>query len=182
MAEPLEPLATSADLTKFRSGDPDTIMRQVGAGVREWCGWHIAPSITQTVRVDGAGGRSLWLPTLLITAVTAITNDGQALDVDADIDWSADGWIELRHRCWSHRPRSIEVTMTHGHVSTPENLVGLIAQIASRAVSSPTGTVREQAGSVSLQHGLTAPGVAGGIALLQHEVDLLDAYALPPRP
>jgi len=70
--------------------------------------------------------------------------------------------------------------MTHGYDEIPADLVELAVSLALRAAASPTGAISESAGQVSLTFG-TFNGVAGGLALLAHEKDLLSAYKLPPR-
>jgi len=84
---------TVPDLEAFRSGDDAAIVRQTQAAIRRYCGWHIAPSITETITLDGDGSRHLWLPSLHVTAVTAVTNGDTVLDVSSDLDWSESGYV-----------------------------------------------------------------------------------------
>ena len=37
------------------------------AAVRAYCGWHIAPSLSETLVLDGTGARAFILPTLHLT-------------------------------------------------------------------------------------------------------------------
>lgn len=169
-----------ADLEAYLAGDQDAMVRQAQAAIRRYCGWHVAPSLTETLTLDGTGSRHLWLPSLHVIDVTAASNDGEDVALD-DLDWSEAGYLELRCGHWCRRPRSIEVTLEHGFEEGPDDLVEVAAAIAARAISSPSGATREQAGQVSFQWGTVAPGVAGSVALLQHERDILDHYKLPPR-
>ena len=54
--------------------------------VRGYCEWHIAPSVTETLTLDGPGGSVLHLPSAHVTAVASVTNDGAVI---ADPQWSA---------------------------------------------------------------------------------------------
>ena len=48
---------------------PQWWVRAAQGAVRRYCGWHVAPSITETLRLDGYGGRVLTLPSKHITAI-----------------------------------------------------------------------------------------------------------------
>ena len=62
------------------------------------CGWHVTPSWTHTIRVDGYGGGTLILPSIRVTDIGASEFDG--IDHADDIDWSEKGTVVLRHaRC-----------------------------------------------------------------------------------
>lgn len=169
---------SAGDLAKYRDGDDTAILRQVQAAIRRWCGWHIAPAVTETLTLDGDGSRHLSLPSLYVTEIAAITHRGVELD-PADVDWSESGYIELRHGRWTDRPRQITVTLTHGYPDIPEDVVELAVSLAARAAASPAGALSESAGGVSLTFG-SWNGVAGGIALLSHEKELLSEYRIPP--
>lgn len=171
-------LVTPADLAAYRSGDPAAIVAQVQAAIRRYCGWHIAPSVTETVIVDGTGSRHLWLPTLHATAISEVKSDGAVMDV-LSLDWSASGYVESRCDRFSCRPRGVEVTMTHGYVDIPADIVGVAVGIADR-MRATGGVRREAAGAVSLDFA-TFNGALGSIALMQTETDLLNAYRLPAR-
>lgn len=170
------------DLDKYTSGDEQAIIEQVQAAVRSYLKWHLSPEITETVTLDGDGSNYLWLQSLNVTGVTSVTNEGTVLTSD-DYDWSANGYLKLTGWCdyWSTRPRQVVVTFTHGFSEPPADVVGVVAAIASRAATSPTGTTSEQAGQVRLTYG-TFNGVSGGVALLQHERDILNVYRIPARP
>lgn len=182
----LVPLADSSDLANYRSRDANSILRQVSAAVRAYCHWHIAPVQSETWTLDGSGTRFLWLPTLRVVSIESITNNGVAVDLTT-VDTSKSGYLVLRCdvssalHCWSHRPGGIVIQLHHGLDDIPDELVELTMAVALRAVSSPTGIVREQAGAVSAEYALVAPGVSGGIAFLQHEKALLAPYRLAQR-
>lgn len=46
------------------------------AAIRRYCGWHVAPSVTRTIRLDGHGGDSLLLPSKHVTALSSLKLDG----------------------------------------------------------------------------------------------------------
>lgn len=172
------PLAIETDLSDFQAGDPLKMLEWVSAVIRAYCGWHIAPVLTETLHVDGEGSRHLWLPSLHVTGVAEVKNNGEVVDPD-QYDWSESGYLELRCGHFSTRPRGIEVTLTHGYDTAPGDLVEATVSIASRS-GDTGGTVMERAGQVQVSFG-TFNGVSGGVALLDHEKAVLAPYKLPPR-
>lgn len=148
------------------------------AAVRSYCGWHIAPVIVEDLVLDGSGTSTLFLKTLRLKDVTAAEVSGTVLDL-LTLEWSEAGYLR-RYGTWPDRLRSVKVTAQHGFESAPE-VAGIVRAIAARASASPTGVVREQAGAVSIGFSLTAPGVSGGVVLMDHERRQLDKYRLPGR-
>lgn len=173
-----DPLATPQDLTDFQSADPAKMIEWVSSVIRGYCGWHIAPPITETIRIDGEGSRHLWLPSLKVLEVLEVKNNGEVLSEDC-YDWSPSGYLELRSGHFSTRPRGIEVKLNHGFAETPGAVVEATVSIASRS-GDTGGNVMERAGQVQVSFA-TFNGVSGGVALLQHEKDVLAPYKLPPR-
>lgn len=117
------------------SGTPDSWAAAVEA-IRGYCGWHIAPVVTEDVVLNGDGGDVLFLPTMRLVSLTAVTSDGTAA---TDLEWSESGMVR-GHR-WSSKFRGIAATMTHGHDEWPPELAALandIVKAASREGSSMT--------------------------------------------
>jgi len=147
------------------------------AGIRRYCGWHVAPKVTETLRFDGPGGNLLLLPSLRVVAVSSVTVRGVELDEDA-FEWSEKGMLRRLGGCWPTRFRSVEVTLEHGFETAPD-LVQIVQQVVANAISSPMGATREQAGQISISWATTAPGVSGGMSLLDRDLAILDMYRLP---
>lgn len=91
------------------------------AAARRYCGWVVTPvDEGVTVTVDGPNGRVLSLPSLHVTALTAVVEDGVELDVD-DLLWSAHGLVrKASGALWSAGYGAIVVTMSHGFESAPD--------------------------------------------------------------
>jgi hypothetical protein len=58
---------------------------------------------------------SVWLPSLHVTDVTAVVEDGVPLSGVADYEWTTLGELCHRYRCWSTVARGIVVSFTHGY-------------------------------------------------------------------
>lgn len=181
----LDPLAEAENYEALVGTPPagldiNALLEAASDLVRGYCGWHIAPRTTETVRLDGSGGHSMMLPTLELVDVEAVSDADVTID-PLDIQWSRDGFLR-RAGCWTVRLRGVEVTMNHGFDPIPPGLVALVCTIAARAGASPAGIVREQVGPASLTYSQVGSNVAGGSALLQHEMAYLAQYTIPGRP
>lgn len=179
----MEPLATPAELATYSKGqiradDPRAALLLGGASaaIRRYCRWHITPVITQTARLDGRGGPDLALKTLHLVDVVAISEHGRPFD-PLTLEWSELGNIRHPGGCWTTRYRAITVTFEHGFEQA-DDVKQIVLQVVANALSSPMGITREQAGQVSISWSTTAPGVSGGISLLERDLALLDTYRL----
>lgn len=139
--------------------------------VRAYCGWHVAPSVTETVRLDGSGTSVMLLPTLHLTEL-AIKNDGTPV---SDPEWSAAGMVRTSG-CWTSKFRGVEATMTHGYSECPAEIVGVLLEASSRGVA---GSTVSQVGQVRMGGN---EGVSGSASFLLEQTAILDRYRLPPRP
>lgn len=130
-----EPLVSPDDLGAFPGAPFDDAVVAAAAGtVRFVARWHIAPSVTQTITLDGPGTATLHLPTLHLTAVTAVTENGTAVGVGS-YDWSASGMLTKRTGLWTDRPRGITITLTHGYDECPPELLPVIAEQCRRELT-----------------------------------------------
>lgn len=113
---------TAADLSTFTGGRlPNNsattdLLNAALAAARRWCGWHVSPVLTgDVVDMDGPGGQVLSLPTLNLTAVTGLTENGVAVDVTkVDVSRRKGCVYKQSGRCWSNRFGAISATITHG--------------------------------------------------------------------
>jgi len=200
---PTDPLVTPTELSQWTGGkiltaDPRSTALIAGAtaAIRRLCGWYVAPSIEATFTLDGPGGDLIVLPTLHLTAVTSVTQLGVALTEydqathEGDYEWSANGEIRLAsrpmpsvepwRRQWTERYRAITVEATHGYaIADVPDVAQIIMQVCASAMSSPMGATTERAGLLSVTWATTAPGVAGGLALLERDLAILNLYRLP---
>lgn len=138
--------------------------------IRDECGWHIAPVLDTTHRLDSDGSRLVVLPTLRLVGVSSVTVDGQPV---TDYEWSENGMLRLA----SVPPRkfgAVEVTMSHGYDDMP----AIVTAITAALETSEAGPRREQVGSVSAEW-----SEAGAVGVLdEYQLRALDRYRLGPRP
>lgn len=118
----------------------DSVLARALDAVVAYCGWHIAPEVTETLTLDGSGSYLLQLPSLHVVDVSAVRQLGEPVSSTL-YDWSVTGQIELRRPqgVWSRRYRSIEVDVVHGWAELPPDLEMVVLGLAGRAAASPLG-------------------------------------------
>lgn len=152
---------------------PATPEEAATRAIRDYCGWHVAPVVTETLTLDGTGTGTVLLPSRRVVGVASVKVDGVELEEDA-YEWSADGLLRRRRGRWPHRYRSLEVTLEHGFTDASV-LADLVSSIAARVKIDPTGALATQrAGTQSV--GFTSGATGGG--LMQSEKDRLAPYKL----
>lgn len=179
----LPPLASSADYARMVPGDPpaeiDTLLAQASAGIRNYCGWHVSPPISQTWELDGDGGYLLRLPTLNLVELLSVWNGGALLD-PAVVEWSHDGYLRRPGHCWSAALRGVVVQAVHGYeLAAVGDLTGLAVSMTARALASPTGGTQQTVGQVTVKLGSIDGQTTGSVgALAPYELAALDRYRL----
>lgn len=182
----LPPIATAETIAQWvdvDAGDPrlDLLLRGASAAIRGHARWHIAPVVRETVTVTdhyGGGRLDLLVPSGRVRDVTAVRVDGRAVTGYA---WDETGAV------WAGRlaagPHRIEVDLEHGfHLSEVPGLASVVVQVSALALSSPKGATREQAGQVAITWAQTSLGVSGGLALLDRDMAIVDAFRLGGAP
>ncbi len=104
--------------------------------VRDFCGWHVAPSRTETITLDGSGTNLLLLPSTHVTAISSISENGVALAA-AYYSWSEDGVVEKLYGCWTRKRRAVQVSLTHGYPTCPAAIRREVARLAAASYANP---------------------------------------------
>lgn len=123
--------------------------------IRAYCGWHIAPSETHTVILDGKGGTTLFLPSLHVTAIVEIVADGVTLPASA-YEWSEFGAVDRVGGYWPRKYRSIEVEFTHGYPTCPLEVREFLKQLAETGAGQAPMT-RAAVGQVVVTYAAPTP-------------------------
>ena len=146
------------------------------AAARRYCGWHVTPvSADEEITLDGPGGRLLVLPTLQLTELSAVAENGVDLDL-GDLSWSAGGLVAKRDGSyWTDQLGAITVTFSHGYASAPDfdHAVAVIADTIA-AGRGDAGLIRKRIDDVEYQWAAAGDALAGTGALL-------DKFRLEPR-
>jgi hypothetical protein len=168
-------LAAPADLADF-PGAPfsDALVDAAVSAVRGEAGWHIAPAVTETVIVESVGGPHLFLPTLQLTAVTAVRDvTSEDIAAVAVTGWRSHNTARFRAGLL-FRPAGwrgvYEVDLTHGYAACPDDLKSALAERA-RTIRSGGRVKQQAAGPYSVN--FDSEGLA---------TDPVAKYRIPPRP
>lgn len=160
----LADLVQPDDLAEF-PGAPFSAatVKAAGEAVRRLCGWHVAPSVTETIVLDSPGGEFLWLPSRHVTGVMSVRS--LVGGVPAELTgwrWSEAGMLT---GAFPAGLRAIEVTLTHGYDTCPADLLPVVADRTRRRV------MAESLGARSVTYGTES----------NHLLDSVAAHRLGPR-
>ena len=162
-----------AELAEFLTpqSDEDRLVA-AEAAARSYCGWHIAPSRTDTVRVYASPSNApILLPSLYVTAIVSVTDQGTLLDPTA-YDFETCGILRrIDGRCWATGTGVVQVVFTHGYTTAPADVTEAIQALA--AVSGQGGVRQRTAGPFSESY-------VGDLSPLSHGA--LSRYRIPVGP
>ena len=91
---------------------------------------------------DGTGRTTLFLPTLHLTEVSAVVENGVAL-LPGVYEWTGSGILRrLTPQLWTSNARGVLVTCTHGYTPVPADVKGACLEHSARILNSPEGGSR----------------------------------------
>lgn len=144
------------------------------AAVRNYCGWHICPSLECTAQPPG-GDKLLRLPAGYVSEIRSVTEDGQELTA-GQYEWRQDGLMRrTQFRRWSPRWNGIEVVYTAGYeADAVPDLSEAVCAIAAGVLAVSAGVTSESADGVSISYAQSASSIAAGLTAQQRAA--LEAY------
>lgn len=159
------------------SADPmlPTTLAAAQAAIRDYCGWHVAPSAT-CIASSWGGTRVLHLPFRAVSSITKVEENGIELPPTAyALDprglgevyrrggyfWCGLGW------------NTITVTAKAGYdLAAAPMLAQALVQLVSSSMAGPLGVKEEHAGQV----GITYANAGAGVMLTPQVCACLDPY------
>lgn len=150
------------------------VLDSVSSAIRDYCGWHVGPSLQCTFTGNGEG-RLLMLPAMGMTAVESLEIGGTDV-ASTEYEWTAAGMVRLKGCAFPDAWRSVVCVYTAGF--SAESIGQVVAQIASNALAAAPGVSSERAGNVSITYNQTGSGITGGVSLLPRDYALLAPYRL----
>ena len=172
--------ATPTELAGFLQQDLDTYsatqaLNTASQAIRDHCGWTISQETISAQVLDSHGERSIWLPSLLLTAVGPVLEKGVTLTVTTDYDWTSYGRL-IRSGYWPNEARSVTVTYTHGYSTVPDSVKGVCLAAAGRRYQNPESRRSYTVGSISESFAVPSTGDVG--FFYDTELKDLDKYKL----
>ena len=144
--------------------------------IRDFCGWHVAPVISETITLDGSGARALLVPSNRVLSLEDVTEDGAAVDPDT-IQVSPHGVLRKRDGLWTDALGGVTVTLKHGHEQF-DAIAAVVELVSARSAATGGGAVQESAGPFSIRRSTDGRGGVASAPLLQAEKDMLAPYVL----
>lgn len=119
--------------------------------IRAELGWSVSAETDQVLVTNGAKESPyLFVPTLRLTEVTDVTEDGIALVADTDYVWDTNGTV-TRVRSgypvpWCDKPLSVEITYDHGYAADliPGVFRSVALQTAAGMADNPSGLLKSK--------------------------------------
>lgn len=134
-----------AELATTLTSTEDDQLLQAEADVRDYCGWHIAPSREETVTFADPTGPRLMLPSLYVTAVSSVLVDGVEQDAST-YHVHRNGWLERRGSGSYWYGDVVSVTFTHGYATPPASVTAAVKAVAQNSIGTPGGLTRKTVG------------------------------------
>jgi len=165
--EALEPLIYEDDFHDITNNayknNPrvEAALNAASQAVRNYCGWHIAPSLTCTAKPANAPV-VLRLPAAYVSEITSITENGETV---TDYEWREDGLIRRDFpNAWTNKWGGIEVEYIAGYdAEAVPDLVEAVCAITSGVLSVSAGVTSESADGVSVSYSASASSIAAGL-------------------
>jgi len=159
MSEPIvdevPDLLDSTDFGKFKSKDESWFLGVAGDAIRDYCGWHIYPVVSQT-HVEAVIGNEgiVMLPSLNVVSVEAIRWRGVVIP-DGLYEVHSSGWVQLDPaanfvdlrgsqvplRGGQHRWLSVD--FTHGFDKMPRVVSEVGFELTGQTMEKPSGIVSD---------------------------------------
>lgn len=158
------------------------------AAMVAYCRWDpTTPVVNETVLLDGNGALSLFLPSLYVTAVTAVTvtwQDGSTyaaqIGTGLDVAWNEGGelsWLPTAMQgfgCWPEGRRNIAVTYSGGYATVPADLQAALNSLSNRMANVTSGIASKKVGTAAIAYAQTL--AQGGLLLVEQMV--FDRYRI----
>ena len=154
-AESMPPIIDADQFDELTSGRwasderVEPAIAAVEAAVRGYCGWHVGPSCSCSMELDGEPG-DIWLPVAHLSAVESVKVGGEQVDVSS---FSRRGRIRIAS-CIPRGLGNVEVEFTAGiPADSMPDLQAAIASAVTNAIALTSyGVSQETAGDVSISY------------------------------
>ncbi|MFF4547262.1 hypothetical protein ACFY1J_24050 [Streptomyces sp. NPDC001406] len=179
--------ATSGDLAAFLEDDglnlatAELVLTAVSDEIRDALGWSVTQQAAVVETVDGPGTADLLLPTLHLTAVASVVEDGKTLAYPADYLWYERGKLTRMSGgepiAWTGKRQGVVITHTHGYPdgAVPGVFRTVTLETAGRLAGNPGGLLKSRTvGRVAVAYADVRAAAAG-----VGDDPRLDFYRLP---
>lgn len=172
------------DWVEYQNHTPEYYLRVASHAIRKYLGWHLAPSITQTITVPVKQRGLIPLPSRFVTAISSLVINEEVLDVE-DYAWNPGGWIQTGgffydvtkyatlSSAW--RPSEATVTFTHGYPEVPLEVRQVAYELVETTIATPVSNVSQMSTPAGYRITLSSPP---GFYLTEWQQKVLAPYRL----
>lgn len=174
---PILSIADFAAMTGMQASDRiESALNAASQAIRNYCGWHITPSVKCTANPSG-GEVVAKLPAGYVSSIESVTENGTALAA-TDYQWRKDGLLKHEPpRLWCDAWDGIEVVYNAGYeADAVPDLIEAVCAIASGVLAVAPGVSSESADGVSISYSANAASIAA--ALTSQQKNALEPYKL----
>ena len=144
------------DWAEYQQQSPEYYLRVAGHAIRSYLGWHLSPSLEQTVEVPVGERGLLMLPSRYVTEVASLTISDTVLDPEEYV-WDVGGWIETGHYFFDAWPNRATVTFTHGYEDMPLEVKQVAYEMVEATIATPAGNVSQMSTPAGYRISLSDP-------------------------
>lgn len=172
------------DWIEYKDHSPEYYLRVASHAIRRYLGWHLAPSLEETIQVPVKQRGLIPLPSRYVTAVSEVVIADEAL-ADDDFIWDQGGWIQTGRFYYdtsryptatsSWRPNEATVTLTHGYQEVPVEVKQVAFELVSATIASPVSNVSQMSTPAGYSITLSSPP---GFYLTEWQQKVLAPYRL----
>lgn len=198
-AEALPDFLSDIEFNNFTNGKfcKDTMVQKVipaaSEAIRNYCGWHIFPSLTCGMLINIRDLRDAFVgPDLLVQLPATYVSSIEKIIVNAvwnadKNDWDGDelteydigmgtGLLRIYDVGALDRKSKIFIKYTAGYPNAPETIKELTADRVTHAVSNPYGVASESAGGVSVSYSAIWASGSNASNLSSDSREILETY------
>lgn len=161
-------LQASLGLAAIDNAQAQLVLDGISDEIRATLGWSVTEETGQVLTLDGTGDTDLFVPTLWLTAVTSVVEDGVTLASGTDYLRYNNGTLRRVASGspvnWTCKPLAVSVTYAHGYPA--EQLPGVFKTVtleyAGRVWHNPAGALKAKTvGRVSVTYADARAAAAG---------------------
>lgn len=176
----VDELADWLDIIITNTSRATLLLETASAQVDRWCNLHeFERTVDDQVDLTGTHSNRLELPGRPVDSVTSVMIDGTTVTDYTHVNgvlWrGTSAWdpnAKTNTGSWGGPDSLVAVTYTHGFAVVPDDVKGVVLEVAARAWNSGAGVAQESVGSYSV----TYTREASGVQLLESERDRLSPY------
>jgi hypothetical protein len=149
------------DFAKFKAKDETWFLGVAGDAIRDECGWHIYPVLSDTnVQAEIGAAGIIMLPSLNIVSVERLAWNGLVLVENTDFIVHSAGWLEMvgwslsgyspnvrvrasQRAAMPTRTLGVTVDFTHGYDHLPRVVSEVGFELAAGTMEKPAGAVSD---------------------------------------